>query len=217
MGLFATRWASVAYGENQEEVFLGHSVARNQNVSEETAKIIDAEVKRLAQAGFDEARRILTEKLEDLHILAKALLEYETLSGDEIIKRLEGRAAGARRGRGHASPRAPAVAVPLTHGPSLSRRKAWSIVERTNPSPDRVRGGFVVRPSTGPGWNEVRSPMTLSPRHGHRQRHARQLLRRRALLTAWRPACAHARRLIARGRRHPRHRRRVHPPAAPSR
>jgi cell division protease FtsH len=80
----------VEYGENQEEVFLGHSVARNQNVSEETAKIIDAEIKRLTQAGYSEAKRILTEKLEDLHTLARALLEYETLSGDEIVAVLKG-------------------------------------------------------------------------------------------------------------------------------
>jgi cell division protease FtsH len=80
----------VEYGENQEEVFLGHSVARNQNVSEDTAKIIDAEVKRLTQAGYAEAKRILTEKIEDLHTLARALLEYETLSGDEIVAVLKG-------------------------------------------------------------------------------------------------------------------------------
>ncbi|MEA3033590.1 MAG: cell division protease FtsH, partial [Sphingomonadales bacterium] len=86
-----TRWGYsdklglVAYGDNQEEVFLGHSVSRTQNVSEATANIIDAEVKRLVQNGYAEAKRILTEKLDDLHTLAKALLEYETLSGDEII------------------------------------------------------------------------------------------------------------------------------------
>ena len=80
----------VEYGENQEEVFLGHSVARNQNVSEDTAKVIDAEIKRLTQAGYDEAKRIITEKIEDLHTLTKALLEYETLSGDEIIAVLKG-------------------------------------------------------------------------------------------------------------------------------
>jgi cell division protease FtsH len=82
---FSDLLGAVEYGENQDEVFLGHSVARNQNVSEETSKIIDQEVKRLVKAGEDEARRILTEKLEDLHTVAKALLEYETLSGDEII------------------------------------------------------------------------------------------------------------------------------------
>ncbi len=94
--LMVTKWGYsdalgiVEYGENQEEVFLGHSVARNQNVSEDTAKIIDAEVKRLTQGGYEEAKRIMTEKLEDLHTLAKGLLEYETLSGDEIIAVLKG-------------------------------------------------------------------------------------------------------------------------------
>ncbi|WP_297514821.1 ATP-dependent zinc metalloprotease FtsH [uncultured Caulobacter sp.] len=91
-----TRWGysdllgTVAYGDNQDEVFLGHSVARTQNVSEETARLIDGEVKRLVQYGLDEARRILTEKLDDLHTLAKALLEYETLSGEEINGVLKG-------------------------------------------------------------------------------------------------------------------------------
>ena len=66
VGLFRAL-GMVEYGENQEEVFLGHSVARNQNVSEDTAKIIDAEVKRLTQGGYEEAKRIMTEKLEDLH------------------------------------------------------------------------------------------------------------------------------------------------------
>ncbi|KQV62816.1 MULTISPECIES: ATP-dependent zinc metalloprotease FtsH [unclassified Caulobacter] len=91
-----TRWGysdllgTVSYGDNQDEVFLGHSVARTQNVSEETARVIDSEVKRLVQYGLDEARRILTEKIEDLHTLGKALLEYETLSGEEINGVLKG-------------------------------------------------------------------------------------------------------------------------------
>jgi cell division protease FtsH len=91
-----TRWGYsdelglVAYGDNQEEVFLGHSVSRTQNVSEATANIIDAEVKRLVQTGYDDAKRILTEKLEDLHKVAQALLEYETLSGDEIVAAMKG-------------------------------------------------------------------------------------------------------------------------------
>src|ERR1700758_3794908 len=81
---YSDKLGVVAYGENQDEVFLGHSVSRTQNVSEETAKIIDAEVKRLVQEGYNEAKRILTEKMEDLHTLARSLLEYETLTGDEI-------------------------------------------------------------------------------------------------------------------------------------
>ena len=74
----------IAYGENEEEVFLGRSVARQQNMSEETAKKVDAEIKKFVEKGYDRARKVLTEKIEDLHKLARALLIYETLSGSEI-------------------------------------------------------------------------------------------------------------------------------------
>jgi cell division protease FtsH len=117
-----TRWGYsdklglVSYGDNQEEVFLGHSVSRTQNVSEETANIIDAEVKRLVQAGYDEAKKILTKRLKDLHTLAKALLEYETLSGDEIIGALKG-VAPNREDAEAKRPTGPAVAVPISPKP----------------------------------------------------------------------------------------------------
>ena len=74
----------VAYGENEEEVFLGRSVARQQNMSEETAKLVDAEIKKFVEQGYKRAQKVLIEKIEDLHKLAKALLTYETLSGSEI-------------------------------------------------------------------------------------------------------------------------------------
>ena len=74
----------VAYGENEEEVFLGRSVARQQNMSEETAKKVDVEIKKFVEKGYDRARKVLTEKIDDLHKLAKALLTYETLTGKEI-------------------------------------------------------------------------------------------------------------------------------------
>jgi len=74
----------LAYGENEEEVFLGRSVTRTQNMSEETAKKVDSEVKKIVEVGYDRAKTVLTEKIDDLHKLAKALLLYETLTGDEI-------------------------------------------------------------------------------------------------------------------------------------
>ena len=74
----------VAYGSNEEEVFLGRSVARTQNMSEETAKKVDSEIRKIVDKGYERARKVLTEKLDDLHKLAKALLKYETLSGEEI-------------------------------------------------------------------------------------------------------------------------------------
>jgi len=74
----------LAYGENEEEVFLGRSVTRQQNMSEETAKKVDSEVKKIVETGYDRAKKVLTEKIDDLHKIAKALLVYETLTGDEI-------------------------------------------------------------------------------------------------------------------------------------
>jgi len=74
----------LAYAENEEEVFLGRSVTRTQNMSEETSKKVDSEVKKIVEAGYDRAKKVLTDKIDDLHKLAKALLVYETLTGDEI-------------------------------------------------------------------------------------------------------------------------------------
>src|SRR5215217_665436 len=113
---YSDKLGAVAYGDNQEEVFLGHSVARTQNVSEETAKLIDSEVKRLVQEGLDEARRILTEKRDDLEALAKALLEFETLSGEEITNVLKG-VMPNRDEPQDKRPTGPSASVPLSPRP----------------------------------------------------------------------------------------------------
>ncbi|SDR32931.1 ATP-dependent zinc metalloprotease FtsH [Pseudovibrio sp. Tun.PSC04-5.I4] len=78
------------YGENQEEVFLGHSVAKSQNVSDETQKMVDAEIKSFVNQGYETANKLLRENEDQLHLIAQGLLEYETLSGDEIRKILDG-------------------------------------------------------------------------------------------------------------------------------
>ena len=80
----------LCYNENQEEIFLGHSVTQTKNVSEATAQVIDEEVREIVENAEAACRKILTDNLEDLHTLANALLEYETLSGDEIIAILNG-------------------------------------------------------------------------------------------------------------------------------
>jgi cell division protease FtsH len=74
----------IAFGENEEELFLGRSVTKQQNMSEETAKKVDSEVKKIVEKGYERAKIVLTDKIDDLHKLAKALLVYETMSGDEI-------------------------------------------------------------------------------------------------------------------------------------
>jgi cell division protease FtsH len=95
--MMVTRWGlseelgTVSYGENQDEVFLGMSVSRTQNASEATVQKIDSEIRRFVEQGYNEATRILTEKRADLEALAKGLLEFETLSGDEIQDLLKGK------------------------------------------------------------------------------------------------------------------------------
>jgi cell division protease FtsH len=94
--MMVTRWGfsdvlgTVAYGENQEEVFLGMSRGRQQAVSEATARTIDSEVRRLVDEALREARRILEEKKDQLCAVAEALIEYETLTGEEIRNLLAG-------------------------------------------------------------------------------------------------------------------------------
>ncbi|MBC8036967.1 MAG: cell division protein FtsH, partial [Rhizobiales bacterium] len=117
-----TRWGyseelgTVSYGENQEEVFLGHSVSRTQNVSEATAQKIDDEVKRIVSEGYTLARKILTKKSKDLETLAKGLLEFETLSGDEINNLLKGIAPRRDDGDGGKSASKPQSSVPSAGG-----------------------------------------------------------------------------------------------------
>ena len=87
---FSKKLGFIRYSSNQEEVFLGHSVAQSKNVSDDTAKIIDSEVKRLVEEAKTKARKIITDNIDQLHIIAKGLLEYETLTGDEIKDLLNG-------------------------------------------------------------------------------------------------------------------------------
>ena len=78
------------YSDNEEEIFLGRSITRTRNVSEDTARLINSEVRRIVEQAEQKARTIVTERLEELHALARALLEYETLSGEEAKRILKG-------------------------------------------------------------------------------------------------------------------------------
>ena len=84
------------YSENEEDVFLGHSVAQRKNVSGATAKLIDEEIRRIIDTAEKTARKILTDNIDDLHAIAKALLDHESLSGDEVRALLRGE--GVKRG-----------------------------------------------------------------------------------------------------------------------
>ena len=79
----STELGTIAYGENEEEVF-GKICYKTTKYVRGNCKKIDAEVKKIVDKGYERARKVLTEKIDDLHKIAKALLIYETLSGDEI-------------------------------------------------------------------------------------------------------------------------------------
>jgi cell division protease FtsH len=80
----------LAYEEPDQEVFLGHSVTRNKNISDETARKVDDEIRRLVEEGNAKAKKILTEQRDKLELIAQGLLEYETLNGEEIKALLRG-------------------------------------------------------------------------------------------------------------------------------
>ena len=85
-----TRSGPLSYSENEQEVFLGHSITQQKNVSEQTAHKIDLEVRKIIDEAYARARGILSDNLEALHRLANALLEYESLNGEEIEGVLKG-------------------------------------------------------------------------------------------------------------------------------
>ena len=91
-----TRWGlsdeigPVDYGDDQGEVFLGQQLVQSSHVSEETSKKIEEEVRRLVQQGMDDAREVMTTYRNDWTAIAEGLLEYETLTGDEINALLRG-------------------------------------------------------------------------------------------------------------------------------
>ena len=80
----------IRYNNDSEEVFLGHSVSQSKNVSDATAKLIDEEIRKIVDEAEKNCRKILTDNVDELHIVAKGLLEYETLTGDEIKDLIKG-------------------------------------------------------------------------------------------------------------------------------
>ena len=104
------------YTDNEEEIFLGHSVTQRKNISEATAQIIDEEVRRLIQAAESKAREVLTEHLDDLHKLAEALLEYESLNSTDIDAALKGEAIYREDDDGPAEAPQQTTSVPTSGG-----------------------------------------------------------------------------------------------------
>jgi cell division protease FtsH len=81
----------LTYAEEEGEVFLGRSVTQHKNVSDETAHIIDEEIRHFIDRNYERAQRILTENLDKLHSMAEALIKYETIDSDQIDDIMNGK------------------------------------------------------------------------------------------------------------------------------
>jgi cell division protease FtsH len=131
---FSEKLGPLRYSDNEEEVFLGHSVTQRKNVSDATAKVIDEEIRRLVEEGEARARTILTAHVDELHSLAKGLLEFETLSADEIRRII----------RGEKIVRDTGPAVEDTTRPTPGRRPSVPPAGRDKPA-----GGLEPEPQPG--------------------------------------------------------------------
>ena len=133
-----TRWGMsdalgpLQYAEPDEEVFLGYSVNRTRQMSNETAQAIDKEIRKVVEDGYARAKHLLDEHREELETLAQALLEYETLSGDEIKKVLAGERSTA------AAPRARRSRPPARRSPRPSAPRPARSAARPPPAPVRA-------------------------------------------------------------------------------
>ena len=115
-----TRWGlsgrlgPLAYGEEEGEVFLGRSVTKHKSVSEETARLIDEEIRSVIDANYERSERILRENLDKLHVMADALVKYETIDQYQIDDIMKGRTP--REPKNWDTPQAPGNGVPAESG-----------------------------------------------------------------------------------------------------
>ena len=94
----------LTFGRKEEAIFLGREIAQHRDYSEETARLIDKEVRQIVETNYDRAKQLLTEKIDILHNLAKALLEHEVLDGDEIESIVTGQHPYKKKAAGGAPP-----------------------------------------------------------------------------------------------------------------
>ncbi len=128
---FSDKLGSLRYSDNEDEIFLGHSVTQRKNVSDATARIIDQEVRRLIDEAEDKARVILSENRDDLEKLTTALLEYETLNGEEVEALLRGEEIV----RGEEQDKAPTDSGPRSSVPTSGKAKESSGKLKPEPQP----------------------------------------------------------------------------------
>jgi cell division protease FtsH len=111
----------LTFGKKEEMVFLGREIASHKDYSEQTAVLIDQEVRKIAEDGYHEATRLLNANLDKLHLLAGTLLERETIDGGEMDRLLKGEKLDpiARQDDGSAAAPVTPAAVAESPGPAL--------------------------------------------------------------------------------------------------
>ncbi|WP_223670632.1 ATP-dependent zinc metalloprotease FtsH [Kangiella shandongensis] len=80
----------LSYAEDEDEVFLGRSVTQHKNISDDTARLIDAEIRDIIDRNYGRAKKILTDDIDKLHAMAKALMKYETIDAKQIDDIMKG-------------------------------------------------------------------------------------------------------------------------------
>src|SRR5687767_7639215 len=110
----------MVYGENEGEVFLGRSVTTHKNVSESTLQKVDAEIRRIVDQQYGIARRLIEENREKVEVMAKALLEWETLDAEQIADIMEGRPPRPPKPTQAPIPPAPRDSTPPTPTPNAA-------------------------------------------------------------------------------------------------
>ena len=99
----------LTYSEDEQEVFLGHSVTQHKSVSDETTHLIDEEIRHLVERNYERSRVLLTEHLDKLHAMADALMKYETIDAHQIDDIMAGRTPRPPKDWEDDEPRRPAA------------------------------------------------------------------------------------------------------------
>jgi cell division protease FtsH len=106
----------MVYAENEGEVFLGRSVTKTTNISEETMRKVDAEVRRILDEQYGIARKLIEDNADKMHAMAKALLEWETIDGEQIEDIMQGRPPRAPKDWGNSAPPSGGGTAPAVGG-----------------------------------------------------------------------------------------------------
>ena len=121
----------VLVGDNEQELFLGREIQHRREVSEKTAQLVDSEVKRIITEAYDRAKGVLTENMDLLHRVASALLERETLTGEEVLSLARGETLPPRRSEGSLPPTGPTAPATVTE----PRRATPGLLGGPEPAP----------------------------------------------------------------------------------